>query len=92
MKLLRRRRRRRPRCLRSALARSRWLGLAAISTACVVVACGPGCRTVVTTPRPSAPPPSRLDRVVAAMDREDWGEAERLLEPLLPPIAPGREG
>ena len=50
-----------------------------------------GCQT--TTLEEITPDPSALEKVVAAMNREDWEEADRLLSPILPALPPAeRDG
>lgn len=44
-----------------------------------------GCRS--TTLPGISPDPSPLEQVVAAMNREEWEEADRLLTPILPPLS-----
>lgn len=53
-------------------------------------AMGMGCQTV-TLPE-ITPEPSALEQVVDAMNREDWDEADRLLNPILPPLPSERGG
>lgn len=43
-----------------------------------------GCHTVAPI---STAPPSALEQTVAAMERGDWDAADRLIEPILPPIS-----
>lgn len=57
----------------------------AAALALVVASTAPGCRS---TPLAAiSPEPSTLEKVVAAMRREEWDEADRLLTPILPPLS-----
>jgi hypothetical protein len=72
-----------PETLRTRVARTTRLTLTALFLAAAMI----GCRSTLPD---ISPEPSRLEQVVAAMSREEWEEADRLLTPILPPL-PDRE-
>ena len=71
--------------LRNRVARTSRLVLSMLLWALVVI----GCRsTSLPGMLPGvSPEPSMLEQVVAAMSREEWEEADRLLTAILPPLS-----